>query len=421
MSFVPRAVAATLIGAALVAAPAAAQRNKKADAAAAEAAAGPFNQKNLSKAGRTAVLAAQNLEKAGDLPGAVASIRAAEAAGGLNPTDQLYLAQAKLGLGQKLKDDKAIEEALKSSVANPLLPASQRNQYFRVLGSQAIQRKDYQAGTQYYTQLAEIDPSDADVQLSLAQIYRDLKQNPQALAAIDRAVAAQKAKGVKPSEDLYRTSLRIAYDAKLAPQLSAASMTLVREYPNAVNWNLALSLLNDATNDDQLKLDIFRLMRATDSLNPEGYWLEYSRIALDKGLPGEAVAVLNEGKAKKMLNGTKPIEREIAAAAGKMVAADRAALPGLERDAAKAPTGKGALATGDAYFGFGNYAKAAELYRLAATKSTGADAETANLRLGAALAMAKDKAGATTAFQAVQGGARANLAQYWLTYLGQTA
>ena len=77
------------------------------------------------------------------------------------------------------------------------------------------------------------------------------------------------------------------------------------------------------------------------------------------------------------------------------------------------------MVTGDAYLGYGEYAKAAELYRAALTKS-GVDTNLANLRLGIALARSGDKAGATAAFNAVTG-PRADIAKYWLLYLSTRA
>jgi TolA-binding protein len=76
------------------------------------------------------------------------------------------------------------------------------------------------------------------------------------------------------------------------------------------------------------------------------------------------------------------------------------------------------MGQGDAYFGYGEYTKAAEMYRLALSKG-GVDAATANLRLGASLMRGGDKAAAKAAFEAVQGGTRAPLAQYWLIALGK--
>ena len=67
----------------------------------------------------------------------------------------------------------------------------------------------------------------------------------------------------------------------------------------------------------------------------------------------------------------------------------------------------------------GDYAKAVELYRMSLGKP-GVDAAVANLHIGMALARAGDKAGATTALNAVTG-PRADIAKYWLTYVNQRA
>jgi hypothetical protein len=75
------------------------------------------------------------------------------------------------------------------------------------------------------------------------------------------------------------------------------------------------------------------------------------------------------------------------------------------------------LRIGDRYYGMGNYAKAIELYRMAMGKP-GVDPAIANLHLGMALARSGDKAGATTALNAVTG-PRADVAKYWLIYINK--
>jgi len=69
----------------------------------------------------------------------------------------------------------------------------------------------------------------------------------------------------------------------------------------------------------------------------------------------------------------------------------------------------------DAYYGYGDYAKAAELYRAALGKS-GVDKDLANLRLGMALARSGDKAGASSSLNAV-GGNQADVARLWKVYI----
>jgi predicted Zn-dependent protease len=71
----------------------------------------------------------------------------------------------------------------------------------------------------------------------------------------------------------------------------------------------------------------------------------------------------------------------------------------------------------EGYYGHGEYAKAAEFYRLALQKGS-VDANLVNTRLGMALAQAGRKAEAETALKAVTG-PRADLAGLWLLWLNQ--
>ena len=95
---------------------------------------------------------------------------------------------------------------------------------------------------------------------------------------------------------------------------------------------------------------------------------------------------------------------------------DKASLPSGEADAAKAATGKVAASVGDAYLSYANYAKAASMFELAKQKG-GVDMDETNLRLGIAKTLGGDAAGAKAAFEAVQTGARKQVADLWLTYL----
>src|SRR5438552_10562205 len=96
--------------------------------------------------------------------------------------------------------------------------------------------------------------------------------------------------------------------------------------------------------------------------------------------------------------------------AGEAVTLESAASKGLA-----AATAKASLANGDLLYGYGQYAKAAEIYRGALSKP-GADAGLINLHLGMALARSGDKAGAAAALNAVTG-AHSDVAKYWLPYL----
>lgn len=408
---------AAMLALTTIAAPAMA---KKAEVPTAETP-GKVDAKNISKAVRPLLAEAQKIEATGDNAGALAKVRAAEAVGNLNSTDVFYISQLKLDLGGKLKDNAVLEEAIKASANSEFLPAAEKPKYLRNLGALALQRNDYAAATTYYEQVAALTPNDAEVLTNLSILYSRQKQNPQAIATLEKAIAASKASGKTPEEALYRTRLKIAVDAKLSAQVQSASMDLVTAYPTPVNWRDVLLVYRDSAKlDDQGNLDVFRLMDSAGALNGERDYAEYVETAIGKGLPGEGKAVLAEGIANKMLVSTKPYIVEYNRSITTRIGPDRAGLPGLDKEARASASGKTAMGQGDAYFGYGDYPKAAEMYRLALTK-TGVDAATANLRLGASLARAGDKAGATTALQAVKGGPRETLAGYWLIWVAKKA
>jgi hypothetical protein len=195
----------------------------------------------------------------------------------------------------------------------------------------------------------------------------------------------------------------------------------VVDYPTAENWRSALVIYGDANRfDDQTQLDLMRLQRFAGALSGERDYYEYALLADKVGLPGEAKAIVDEGKAKGAYNASSKAINEIGTLAGTKVASDRGSLAAAEKSAAGAANGRSALGTGDAFFGYGDYAKAAAMYRLALQKG-GIDANTANLRLGMALAKAGQAAEAKQAFAAVNSGPRAEIAQFWSLWVDQGA
>ena len=159
-------------------------------------------------------------------------------------------------------------------------------------------------------------------------------------------------------------------------------------------------------------MDLLRLNLASGTAAKNDY-IYLASLADQAGLPAEAKGVIDAGRRAGLLGAADGAQ--IYNANAPKIAADRASLASDEAKARAGGSGRLALNTGNAYYGYGDYAKAAELFRLALTKPD-ADASLANLRLGEALAMAGDKAGAAAAFKAVTG-PRADVAALWSTWL----
>jgi tetratricopeptide (TPR) repeat protein len=414
MTFFDRRFAAALLaGVALVATPAIAQKK---DAKAAAAPAPP----KLSKPVAVALQEAQKLQQAGDNAGSLAKIAEAEAFPTPTPDDIYMTSALRLNAAIALKDNDAIEKSLSKMIATGKVSPENLPKFLRTVGSLALQRKDYQTATNAFEQLAKLDPNDSEAVISLAELYYAQKQSAKAVETISQAITMTKAAGQPAPESWYRRRLAIAYDGKQGPAIQASALDLVKAYPNPVNWRDAIIITRDSfpALDDQTELDFLRLQMTTGSLAGERDYVEYADTALTRGYPGEASAVVAEGIRKNVLVASKPLVVELKKTADGKVPSDRAALPGLEKDIKGNP--KIALVTGDAYYGYADYAKAAGLYKQAIGAPT-VDQGTANLRMGMALAKSGDKAGATKAFQAVTGGPREALAKYWLAYLNQPA
>lgn len=374
------------------------------------------------------IIKAQEAQTAGDKAGAAAQatqalpfLDQALALPEATAQDKLTTSQLRLNVGILSSDNKLILSALESALATGLLPAEDQAKYLRNIGALSLQANDTAKAMAAFERLMQMTPGDTQLLIEMSELHRRSKQPDKAIAMLQQAIAAKEAGGTKAEESWYRRTLAIAYDSKLAPQITAASEALVKAYPNPTNWRDVLVIFRDTAKfDDQANLDILRLMRVNKALTGERDFAEFADTAMARGFPGEADAVLTEGVAVGALDASKPYVKELKGLVAPKVKADRASLPGLEKESRAAANGRAALGTGDALLGYGEYARAAEMYRVALAKGS-VDADTVNTRLALALGKSGDKAGAKAALDAVKGASRAQLAKYYAIWLGQQA
>ncbi|HEX8216952.1 MAG TPA: hypothetical protein VF577_05765, partial [Allosphingosinicella sp.] len=194
------------------------------------------------------------------------------------------------------------------------------------------------------------------------------------------------------------------------------ALRLARNYPTAANWRDAIRMYREISNPGvTLTLDAMRLSRAAGALQGQADYLTFARSLHDSALAGEAKAVLDEGVSRGAILATDTAVSQMLGVANRRIAEDRTGLDAQIAQARSDPTGRLARVVGDVLYGYGRYGDAADLYRAALTK-TGEDRNVLNLKLGAALAMAGQRAEAETALRAVAGSAE-GLAQLWLAWL----
>ena len=397
------AIAASLIASGALVAPAAAQ------SAAAEA---PKPQRviKLSKGAEKAI---QELQAAVGTPDYSTKLAAAQAVA-KSTEDRYYI--AKLQLKQAGEDATAQRAAVEAILASGGADATETTALRNYLQARDVNAGDFGAAEQLYGQRIAANPNDVSSLVSLAAAKIGLKKQGEALELLQRAIVASKAAGKTPEEAWYRNALQIAYAQNNTPVAVQLGQEVLTAYPSQENFRNFLAVSTPTiAKDQQTYVDLLRLMVVSGTMESgQDYVRLANQLELDR-FPGEAKSVIEAAQRAGKITGADG--SAVLARVNPRVAEDRAALPIVEPKARAAADGRLALSTATAYAGYGNYAKAAELYRLALQKG-GVDANLVNTRLGIALALGGQRAEAETAFRAVTG-PRASLATLWLSWLAQ--
>ncbi len=297
-----------------------------------------------------------------------------------------------------------------------------------ILGQIAYVSKDYPTAIKVLAPMMSLATVDDTVPQMLAEAYTSSGQPTQGLTALKTAIAARNAAGKVAPEEWYTRGNRIAYTSKLNVESTEWALLLVAAYPSPINWLGATQLVrNGSTNFGQPEeLDVSRLMDQTGALKLEAKYVEREYVAYLQAIdarrfPGEAVRIAEQGIATGALKADDTFVKDSLAQARPRLAADKASLAGLSKEAAAAPSGKVAANAADTLLSYGDAAKAAEIYTLALSKG-GIDAEKDRVltRLGIAQ-VEEGKYADAKATLAKVAGPRAAIAHLWAIYADQKA
>ena len=414
------ALAAALVAGAssMVVAPAAAKKEDKGDP----------NAPKLSAEFRAPASAAQTALAANNLAGAEPSIVQAEAAA-KSDDEKYYAATLRLQLeaakekqvqaaGGKV-DETPLRAPLEALIANPRTTPEQKANYAYSRGRLSFEALQYADAVKWFTQAKQLGYNDPQLDLAMVKARLESGDTQGGLAELSASIDRTTAAGQKAPEEYYKYAL----STSIKKGTKADSMSWMKRwliaYPTPENWHVVLFVYGVDQSplsklDKSQLIDVFRLLRQVKGLGDQYSYLEYGQKVLDIGLPDEAKTVIAEGRA----SGKVPAGgagSEITADAVKGIASE-GPLSSLATRAKTAPTGNLAQQTADAYLGKGDYANAIALYQVALQKGSVKN-DDVNTHLGIALALSGDKAAAKTAFAAVQGAPRSEIAQFWTLWI----
>jgi tetratricopeptide (TPR) repeat protein len=368
---------------------------------------------NVSRGAAKAVAELQAAVNANDTAGLPAKLAAAQAAA-KTPADRLVISQLQLKAATNRKDEPAMAAAVEAMIASGGLPAADLPKLHSALAKIHYNNKQYDKAAPALERAMASNPNDTDLLLLLAETRAAQGRPGEAVSLLQRGIDARAASGAKVEEGVYRRAVALAHKGGL-PTLDLARKW-IKAYPSATSWRDGISIYRNTTKPDDVAMwDTLRLARATGTLTGDNDAALYAYLALENWAAADALKVIDEAIAAGTFNASAPKNRELVAALKTAKGRDAASLAASAREVAAAPTGRNALKVGDGFYGIGDYARAVELYRLALSKGS-VDPNVVNLRIGAALARAGDKAGASAALKAV-GGNQAELAKFWMLYL----
>ena len=384
------------------------------NAPAAQAAA-PQKQIHPSKNAQKAIIDLQTAVNKNDVANIPAKIAAAKAVAS-TPDDRYAIAELQLKAALAAKDNAGMFAAVDAIANSGFVDTATAAKLYKSLGGQFYNGKQYDQAINAFQKAVAVDPRNAEAYTLLGEAKFAQGQKAEAASDFQRAVQLGMTSGQKPDEALMKRAVSVAYEAQspLAVELGREWATA---YPSADSWRNSIAIYRNLNHpDEEGTLDLLRLMQVTGAMtSPHDYAL-FAEAAADQSNFNEAQTVIDAGLAAHQVDASSAEFRDlISGLKGK----PKATAADLQAAAKAATSTVNLLHIGDRYYGMGQFAQAADIYRQVLAKPD-ADKDVANIHLGMALARSGDKAGATAAFKAVTG-PRAEIAKFWLAYLQQHA
>ncbi|MBK1616352.1 hypothetical protein CKO44_23185 [Rubrivivax gelatinosus] len=359
---------------------------------------------------------AGELLKAGKAREALAKVREAESVGGRSAAEQQTIDRMKAAAAQRAGDYAVAAQALEALAAKA--SGNELGQYAEQLAAAYAQLRNNAKATEWLNKAVAAGNNSATIK----QLQGYLQSSSGDYNAIARdagaAVAAAEAAGRKPEEgDL----LRLADAQQRTGNTNGYVGTLeklVAHYPKKDYWTAFLGRLPRKSGfADRYALDVMRLKLAVGTLGKTDEYMEMSQLALQAGLPAEALRIVEQGyKSGALGTGAEASRHQrLRDLAQKQLAQQKTDIAKQATEAAADKSGDDLVKVGFAYASLGEADKGVALIEKGIAKGGLRRPEEARLRLGQAQVQAGKKAAAAQTLRAVKGNdGAADIAHLWI-------
>jgi len=347
------------------------------------------------------------------LPGLIATAK--------TPDDKLATGRVVFQVGQKTSDYALSLQGAELMIASGRADPKLTTQLQFAAGQLAYNLKDYAKARTYAQQAIDSGYAENDPQLFVAESYFAENNYAAGLKYLGDLMTARKAAGQPVSEAWVKKALATAYSNKLNADARQWGLVYARDFPSASSWGDAIAIaINTGDYANPEMLDLLRLAKRTGTLRTKAMYLEYVDAADARKLPNEVNQVLDAGVAAKLIDPSIQLVKDARTVATTRLAADKAELPALQRDAnsgsAKLVT---VMAAADTLLSYGKSTEAETLYAKALNMA-GANKDLVMTRMGIAQ-IDQGKFADAQATLAKVSGVRQPIAALWGLYAAQKA
>lgn len=357
---------------------------------------------SVSKGVAKTLAAAQAASKSRRWGECLGKLREAEGAGGLSAYDSFVINELRgycaLSSGDNGTAIRAYETNLGSSYA------TNKGARTKALMQLHYNTRNYPKAIEYGRQAQKAGFADGDVNTLLAQSYYQQGDFKATRAFTADLIAQSERRGQPPRQNYLQLNLNACIKLKDTACETAGFEKLVTYYPNPEGWaSLMQSMLKGGP--DVTLLNSFRLATEVGALTRAEDYTEHAQLALERGLPGEALSAMEAGFARKVFTDQRDIDRNtrLLNSAKSKVPAEKAGLAAADQRAAAGASADDDLRVAQAFMSYGQNAQAVAAAQRAVRKNNGKTPGEAQLILGLTQFKAGDKAAAVKSFKSVKG------------------
>ena len=366
---------------------------------------------------------AQALAHKGQFPQAMAQVDAAAAVSNKTANESFVIDEMRASIAQQSGDFKGSIAADEALIRSGKVPVATQQQLLMAEASSAYQLRDYAqtiTAIQRYNKAGGRSP--AMYQL-LIQCYYLQKDYVHAAAAQLAQIEAEIKAGQTPPEAQLQLLANCQLQSSDQGGLTQTMVQLVTYYPKPEYWaQLMHGLRSNPNVPPGLQYDIDRLRLEVGLLTTTADFMDATELAVQAGLPVQALAVMDKGYASGALgkDAQAPREARLKALVEKTIADKKAGIAANETAARAMPDGDALLNVGYSYVDLGQAQKGIAVMKEAIAKGGINGPGAARLHLGLAYLAAGDKASAISTLQGVTGtDGAADLAHLWLLRIGK--